>query len=80
MERGCKTVLIVEKDSKRADMYFSTMANENGRHKINRRDARTVKEGLEILALYQVDIVVYAGSRMNYCDGKRVLEEAKQQN
>lgn len=59
-----KVILIIERDRKRADMYFKNMSDQARGHILVRVDAPDAKAGLDILRKRRVDIVVCSGSVM----------------
>ncbi len=59
-----KTVLIIERDKRRADMYFQTMVAQSRGESYVRIDAADVQTGLAKLKAHKVDVVVCSGSVM----------------
>ncbi len=59
-----KTVLIIERDKRRADQYFQNLAAQSHGVAYTRIDAQGTQAGLTKLKAHRVDLVVCAGSVM----------------
>ncbi len=71
-----KTVLIVESDRERANMYFRNLTSKPQAKNLVRTDVQDARAALEMLRKHHFDIVVCSGSEMTASDARRFLEKA----